>query len=229
MDNNEQTVVTEQISTQSFIKYWFDWKFYILPVLLACVFLFTDLDKGLKIENVKPIFSFLAFIIAFRYKNIIWKKILMFFALSITLALAFTLIYIPGIELLGNKKSINLFNQDAKIYIDKFLKANDKLPIMLNDRMEFSKITSNSNNSIEQHYKFVNSTKKDIIALFVTEENLSKTLMQQGLKVACFNEETIYALSLGIFLTNKFYDSKNNQVAHYTFDYEKCKQFNKGL
>lgn len=229
MDNNEQTVVTEQISTQSFIKYWFDWKFYILPVLLACVFLFTDLDKGLKIENVKPIFSFLAFIIAFRYKNIIWKKILMFFALSITLALAFTLIYIPGIELLGNKKSINLFNQDTKAYISHILKENTKYPIMIDDNTEFLKITSSSDKSIEQHIKFHIGTKKEALEEFGTLEAFSTAIKSETLKTACFDKKIIHALSIGIVVTNKFYDVNNEHMGQFSIDYITCKPINKEL
>ncbi len=230
MSNEEQAVAVEQVRQPGFLKYWFNWKFYVIPVLLAFAFLFTDLDKGLKIENVKPLFSFLALVMAFTYKDKIWKKVLIFFAATITLTLAFVIIYIPGAQFLGEKKNEDLlYKQNVQTYINFMLKQNDNFPMKVNEEIEVIKITSSSANSIEEHMKMLSATKAEMLQEFKSTDDFSNFLQASTLNTICFDKNILHGLSLGIVFTIKAYDANNEPIAQYSIDYAKCKTVNKDL
>lgn len=218
-ENNLNVIETKNIS---FWKYLFNWKYFILPIILLFNTLLNSSIPDFDNYTLSLVgFTFLTAIIqTWNFKSSLIKKIPMFFISYLLFSMAFIM---PAVILKGMTKVPDVKKQKI---IDKLLSANKSLPKILSNEMELVKYTNPNPNTIVMHSKFVNFTKDDILKDY--SNNISE------FKKDIFNKELICSradiktiLSTGLDIKFEYKGKNSNVVLVVDLDNQMCKPYYK--
>ena len=210
----------EKLTTESFWRHLFNWRYYIVPIIAALIASYSFLHSGFTahIGGLTPI---MAIIMTIQYKASYIRKIGMFimsiFSVSIVLMTIFFTI-------------TNFSNKENEAIINDLLSSSKKLPIMLNNEISYEGITSKDNKSVTQHLKFINYTREYILSEY--QQNLDafeKDILINELTSSCSTENIKKILSNNLIFNQIYYDKNNQIIGQIYMDKKRCEPYYKTI
>ncbi len=207
----------------NFWKHTFNWKYYILSVLLGFVIAYFYIKVG---EDYFKLFKIINLIIAViatvQFKSQIIKKIAMFFFVGLlanittfTTYNSTTYVY----ELITNN---NILKQQ---YINKYLKLNDKLPIKLADGITAIKYMNENNSAIIIQIQ-INDLKENIMLEFNNILDFERFMLKNEVEHSCNNKVVKEFLATDLILKMEYLDKEGNILGKISLDKNKCEAKN---
>jgi hypothetical protein len=216
-----------KINVKSFKQHLFNWKYYIFPILLgvfvgAGTYAFDSLGYSTT-DNKVPMLIWISIILQTKnFKASFGKKLLMFFASFLSMA------FVMGIAISATISIYKIvdYNKEKSIYLNSALQQNQKLPIMLNEYIQYVKNTTNEQDII-LHMKFVNYTKNEILEDYTNVNEFEKELLQDELETSCLKESVKKILQTGIVMRMEYSDKNDELVDQIYINDEGCKPYYK--
>ena len=210
------------INSMPFWKHLFNWKYY-LALLIIGIFIGYD---AYMIGTDKPTgrFGSIVFILiilqTINFKANFLKKILMFFSSFFMMAILLNVIISLTNEI--------LLNINGNKYINAMIKANSKLPKMINEDFQIVKYTSPDSNTIVMQGKFVKYTKDEILEDSSNSISQFENEMLKGEEeTSCSNDNVKKLLSTGVRMDIEYLGKNNNIIGKITITDEICKSYYK--
>ena len=213
------------IAEKSFRKHLFNWKYYIFPLLLgvfvgAGTYAFQTLGLSTEDNKVAMLIWIGIIIQTKNYKAPFVKKLLMFFASLFSLA------FVMGVAISATMAiyKISDSNKEKSAYFNSALQQNQKLPIMLNEYIQYVKNTTNEQDII-LHMKYVKYTKKEILEDYANVNEFEKELLQGELETSCPKESVKKILQTGIVMRIEYSDKNDELVGQIYLNNERCQPY----
>ncbi len=216
-----------KVEGKSFSKHLFNWKYYIFPLFLGAfvgmgTYAFDSLGYSTT-DNKVPLLIWISIILQTKnYKAPFGKKLLMFFASLFSMA------FIMGIAMSATMAiyKISDNNKVKDIYLNAALKQNQKLPIMINEYIQYVKNTTNEQDMIA-HLKYINYTKNEILADYTNVNEYEYEQLKAELEISCPKKNLKKILETGIVMKMEYSDKNDELVGHIYLNDERCQPYYK--
>lgn len=215
---------------KSFWKHLFNWKYYIFPLFLgvfvgAGTYAFDSLGYSTA-DNKVPMLIWIGIIIQTKnFKAPFGKRLLMFFASS------FSLVGFMGIIIAITIAVYTAINTDSnkqrKMYINSMMQQNKNLPMMINNKEQILKYTSDNSHSVKLYVKFVKYTKKDILSEYKNVNDFENDMLNSELKASCSVKGVKNILASGLVNWIEYYGKNGELIGTIYLNDKRCKPYYK--
>lgn len=212
----------------SFWKHAFNWKYYILPFIVALVIFKAYLDGKNANEllvNFKVINTVIGIVAASLLKSRFLKKVGMFFIVAIFSAIVMNITFFSLKEVFHTVKGESSERQEI---INSFLKLNKKVPISIDDESQIIEVSSLDNKILTMYMKYTRYTKDEILAEYDNSiSEYEKDILRIELSTSCNTEMIKKILLSGLQLNVEYIGKNNNIVGKISMTNELCKPYYK--
>lgn len=224
LKNQEKNKTSVVIDGVSFWKHAFNWKYYIVPLIVGLLTAYDFSQTGEEmISKVKAINTIIGIIAAVQLKKHFGYKFGIFLIVGLFSGIVMAVTYLGSIFI---SEKIGGDSGKRQKAIRDILTLNNKMPMMLNDQLQLVKYTSPNNKTITMHMRFVNYTKNEILAEY--SNNISQfesEMLEEEQKISCPQANLKNLLSTGLEINVEYLGKNNNIIGKVNLNNEKCKQY----
>lgn len=222
--NEESNSASVAIKDVSFWKHAFNWKYYIIPIIVGLLVSYVFSQTGEEmISKVKGINTIIGIIAAVQLKKHFGYKLGMFFIVGVFSGIVMVATFLGGVFIL---EKIDGDSGKRQKVIKSMLNMNSKLPIMLNEQFQIVKYSTPNNKTITMHGRFINYTKNEILANYSNSiSQFESEMLKDEQKTSCSQANLKNLFSMGLEMNIEYLGKNNNIVGKINLNDEKCKPY----